>query len=61
VPLALTGAFRFEDERVQVAFTNGITRTLWLLANQAQAFPMKVYGRESAELLNQNAYHCCCI
>lgn len=35
--------------------TNGVTRTYWLLSHRAPAFPVEVYGRESAELLNQVA------
>jgi plasmid fertility inhibition factor len=54
VPLALPGAFRLGNS-VHIGFTNGITRTFWLLANNASTFPVKVYGRESAELLNQVA------
>ena len=54
VPLATCGAFR-EGKRVGIGFTNGVTRTFWLLSNRAPAFPVEVYGRESAELLNQVA------
>ena len=54
VPLATCGAFQ-EGKGVGIGFTNGVTRTFWLLAHRAPAFPVEVYGRESAELLNQVA------
>lgn len=54
VPLAYAGAMR-EGPRVGIGFTNGITRTFWLLANRAEAFPVMVCGRESAELMHKAA------
>lgn len=54
VPLALCGAF-MRGKRTHVGFTNGVTRTFWLIANQAVSFPVQVHGHESAELLNSIA------
>lgn len=39
---------------VYVDFINGITRTIWLLANGASAFPVEV-DNKNARLLNDNA------
>ena len=54
VPLANVDAFR-KGQRIEVGFTNGITRTFWLLAHRARAFPLAVSGSDSAELMNQVA------
>ena len=40
-----------ERGRTGVRFTDGITRTFWLLANQVAAFPVVVAGPESAAAL----------
>lgn len=37
----------------RVGFTNGITRTIWLLANDAKVFPISTSGREDAELMQR--------
>lgn len=54
VPLAEVGAHQ-AGKRLHIGFTNGVTRTFWLLANRCPAFPAKVYGADSAKLLNQVA------
>ncbi|WP_367899679.1 hypothetical protein [Xanthomonas oryzae] len=54
VPLAEVDAWR-EGGKVRVGFTNGITRTFWLIANRAPAFPVEVRGRDAAELLHHTA------
>ncbi|MFT3849903.1 MAG: hypothetical protein QM739_14885 [Propionivibrio sp.] len=41
VPLALPTVWVAEDGRLNVNFTNGITRTIWLLAAGARAFPVE--------------------
>lgn len=51
VPLALVRAQR-EGDGVGIHFINGVTRSFWLIANQAESFPVQVHGREAAELLN---------
>jgi len=55
VPLADVGAWNDERGRTHIGFTNGITRSFWLIANRAPSFPVQVYGRESAELLHRTA------
>ena len=56
VPLAEAGAYRdLNSCRLHLSFTNGVTRTFWLLANRCPAFPVKVYGSVSAKLLFQVA------
>lgn len=54
VPLAEVGAHQ-AGRRLHIGFINGVTRTFWLLANRCPAFPAKVYGEDSARLLNQVA------
>lgn len=51
VPLAEVSA-RVDAVTVSIAFTNGIARSLWLIANHAASFPVQVYGRESADALH---------
>lgn len=55
VPLAEAGAHVGTSGRLRLDFTNGVTRTFWLLANRCPAFPVEVYGEESAHLLHQAA------
>lgn len=50
VPLARVGAC-YHKGTVKIGFTDGITRTFWLLANNAAAFPVMVADLESAEAL----------
>ncbi|MEI8620031.1 hypothetical protein P4S66_03705 [Pseudoalteromonas sp. B129b] len=41
-----------EKEQIEyVAFTNGITRTIWLLANQAPFFPVECEAKNGSERL----------
>lgn len=49
VPLALIGV---DDDKAgaSVGFTNGITRTIWLLANGAAAFPIECSAKRSHAL-----------
>jgi len=51
VPLAYAGAWMDED-LARIGFTNGITRTFWLIANRAPTFPIEVHGKRSADLLH---------
>ncbi|QPB72731.1 hypothetical protein XFHB_13030 (plasmid) [Xylella fastidiosa] len=55
VPLAEVGAWNDDRGRTHIGFTNGITRSFWLISNDAPSFPVQVYGYESAELLNRTA------
>jgi len=55
VPLALAGVLHDSNGQVHLGFTNGITRTFWLLANHCPAFPVQVRDSDSAELLHQIA------
>jgi hypothetical protein len=50
VPLARVGAC-YHKGTVKIGFTDGITRTFWLLANNVAAFPVMVADLESAEAL----------
>ncbi len=43
------------DSLPSFSFTNGITRTIWLISNYANSFPITTYGKESANLLNNIA------
>ena len=52
VPLAEVEAWR-HNGKVRIGFSNGITRTFWLIANRAPAFPIEVHSLESAELLHR--------
>ena len=54
VPLA-TMAVNPPGTGPRVAFLNGVTRTFWLLANNASAFPVEVFHAASAERLHQLA------
>jgi hypothetical protein len=51
VPLAHVYADMYK-EHARIGFTNGVTRSFWLIVNHAPSFPVMVHGRESAELLN---------
>ena len=55
VPLAEVAAWNDKRGRTHIGFTNGITRSFWLISNVAPSFPVQVYGRESAELLHSTA------
>ncbi len=51
VPLAFVGAW-MDDDLAKIGFTNGITRTFWLIANRVPTFPIEVHGKRSADLLH---------
>jgi len=38
-----------------ISFTNGVTRSFWLISNDAKSFPVSVYGQETAETLQKIA------
>ncbi|QPB42873.1 plasmid fertility inhibition factor family protein [Rodentibacter haemolyticus] len=44
-----------EEHIAECSFINGITRTIWLLANGIKLFPVYVYNQESAILLAKHA------
>ena len=51
IPLALIHAGE-PSNKPSIFFTDGITRTIWLIANHALSFPIFTQGAESAHLLN---------
>lgn len=51
IPLALIYVGE-SSNRSSISFTDGITRTIWLIANHALSFPIFTHGAESANLLN---------
>lgn len=55
VPLAEVGPFRSPDAKgpYAIGVTNGMTRTIWLLANGAQAFPVEC-SATSAQAIHAN-------
>lgn len=55
VPLATVAPFVTRSGAAAVAFVDGITRTLYLLANGATAFPVVVAGAAAAALLHAAA------
>lgn len=55
VPLAEPTTSLDAEGRLQVGFTNGITRTYWLLANGCPSFPVEVSGRQEAYMLAMHA------
>ena len=54
VPLADVQATRTASG-ISVSFDNGVTRTLWLLANHAMTFPVHACGIEVAKLIGEVA------
>jgi hypothetical protein len=61
-PVYITNLFLFrkcvgctEKTSVACSFINGITRTIWLLANGVQQFPVYVYNKKEAVLLAKYA------
>lgn len=55
VPLAEVGTFKSQsNQKCEIHFTNGITRTTWLLHHLVSAFPIETRGFKSATLLAQN-------
>lgn len=56
VPLALPSVWQLaEGGPPRVDFTNGITRTIWLLAAGAKAFPVECRGDSSARVMAELA------
>jgi hypothetical protein len=55
VPLASVHCQRAANGEPQIMFTNGITRTYWLLANRAESFPVLVSNAAEAQALHQAA------
>lgn len=51
----MTAGLDFRDNNLFIAFTNGITRTIWLINNYAFSFPIYTRGLESANYLNDIA------
>lgn len=54
VPLAEVTAYELYGQDY-VSFSNGITRSFWLLAHGAKSFPVEVHGQESAQRLHRLA------
>ncbi len=52
VPVANIGCFLSNGEPY-IGFTDGITRTFWLISNGCKAFPIDAGDVESAQLLNE--------
>lgn len=50
VPLAQLNAF-YENNILKLAFNGGVTRTLWLLSQGVESFPIEVLNRETAFLI----------
>lgn len=56
VPLAEVKADKSQQKNeVHIGFTDGVTRSFWLIANRAESFPVMVRGHESAKLLSETA------
>lgn len=54
VPLAEVNANELFGKD-HVGFSNGVTRSFWLLAHGAKSFPVEVHGQESAQRLHRLA------
>lgn len=54
VPLAFVSA-NFDKEKPYIGFINGVTRTMWLLANGAKSFPIEVHKEHAAQALHSFA------
>lgn len=52
VPLAFVGVGNYQIPNV--CFTDGITRTIWLLVNDVPCFPVYVYNEANARYLHQS-------
>lgn len=62
VPLAQPVVGIDAKGRLRVDFSDGITRTYWLLANGCRSFPVQVHGRKDAYALAERAgvgIECC--
>lgn len=55
VPLAQPAVGLDRQGNLQVDFTDGMTRTYWLLASGCSCFPVEVHGRAEAQLLADHA------
>ncbi|WP_315139624.1 plasmid fertility inhibition factor family protein [Achromobacter marplatensis] len=54
VPLAEVSGYH-DASGINVAFINGVTRSLWLIANEVASFPVKCYSQEEANLIHAAA------
>lgn len=54
VPIAEVSGYR-DGSGINVAFINGVTRSLWLIANGVASFPVKCYSQEEANLIHAAA------
>ena len=54
VPLAQVSAC-YVNGRPYIGFSNGVTRTMWLIYNGAKSFPVGVHKRTSAKYLHEFA------
>lgn len=52
VPVAAIGCY-LRNGKPCIGFTNGVTRTFWLISNGCKAFPIDAGDVESAQLLNR--------
>ncbi len=55
VPLAEVNAWTAEDGTDHIGFSNGITRSFWLLSKGAKSFPVETNHPESAQKLHELA------
>lgn len=55
IPLALVGVDRDRRGDLRIQFTDGITRTFWLLANGCACFPVEVSSPQEAAMLFDEA------
>ena len=55
VPLAVINASHDPSGLPRISFTDGVTRSFWLIANRVESFPASVYGAQTASLLNNVA------
>lgn len=55
VPLATCSCEVDKNGRPEVSFENGVTRTFWLLAHQAESFPVEVRSLREARTLHRAA------
>lgn len=53
VPLADIGSLA-HIHRENITFTNGVTRTMWLISNHAPSFPVAVSNEHDARFLNKH-------
>lgn len=53
VPLAMVNLHGQSSDGVAISFTDGITRSLWLLSNHVDVFPIACESAETAQLLEK--------